>query len=48
MSETKLKVGFIGIGAMGTPMANNLLKARFPLTEYDRNPAKTAGFAVYQ
>lgn len=30
MAETHLRVGFIGIGAMGTPMAENLLKAGFP------------------
>ncbi len=45
MSEKKLKVGFIGIGAMGTPMANNIHKAGFPLTVYDRNPSKITGFA---
>jgi 3-hydroxyisobutyrate dehydrogenase-like beta-hydroxyacid dehydrogenase len=45
MPNEKLRVGFIGIGAMGTPMSNNLLKAGFPLTVYDRNPAQTKGFA---
>ena len=29
------KVGFIGIGVMGKPMARNLVKAGFPLTIYD-------------
>jgi len=41
MSATKLRVGFIGIGAMGTPMSENLLTAGFPLTVYDRLPART-------
>ncbi len=30
-----LKVGFIGIGVMGRPMAQNLLKGGHPLTVYD-------------
>lgn len=29
------KVGFIGLGAMGKPMATNLLKKGFPLTVFD-------------
>ena len=45
MPETKLRVGFIGIGAMGTPMSHNILKAGFPLTVYDRIPARTADLA---
>jgi 3-hydroxyisobutyrate dehydrogenase len=46
MSQTKLRVGFIGIGAMGTPMSLNLLKAGFPLVVYDRVTAKTEAFAA--
>jgi 3-hydroxyisobutyrate dehydrogenase len=34
-------VGFIGVGNMGNPMAGNVLKAGFPLTVYDKNPAAT-------
>ena len=30
-----IRLGFIGIGTMGTPMATNLLKAGFPITVYD-------------
>lgn len=37
----KLKVGFIGLGLMGNPMAKNILKARFPLTVYNRTKSKT-------
>jgi 3-hydroxyisobutyrate dehydrogenase-like beta-hydroxyacid dehydrogenase len=44
MSERKLRVGFIGIGAMGTPMAQHLLEAGFPLTVYDKVPARTAAY----
>ena len=46
MSDAKLRVGFIGIGAMGTPISHNLLKAGFPLTVYDRFPAQTDPFAA--
>ncbi|MBA3477852.1 MAG: 2-hydroxy-3-oxopropionate reductase [Lautropia sp.] len=31
------RVGFIGLGVMGRPMARNLLKANFPLAVYDLN-----------
>jgi len=33
----KQKIGFIGLGAMGKPMAGNLLKAGYLLTVYDIN-----------
>jgi 3-hydroxyisobutyrate dehydrogenase len=46
MSENNIRVGFIGIGAMGNPMAHNILKAGFPLTVYDRNPEKTLEFST--
>jgi len=32
------KIGFIGLGIMGKPMAKNLLKAGYPLTVYDIRP----------
>lgn len=34
-----ISVGFIGVGNMGNPMAGNVLKAGFPFTVFDRNPA---------
>lgn len=37
-----MKIGFIGLGLMGNPMAKNLLKAGFYLTVYNRTAAKTA------
>jgi 3-hydroxyisobutyrate dehydrogenase-like beta-hydroxyacid dehydrogenase len=40
MSTNRLNVGMIGIGAMGTPMSKNLIKAGFPLTVCDRNPGQ--------
>lgn len=40
MNERNLRVGFIGLGIMGGPMARNILKAGFPLTVYNRTAAK--------
>jgi 2-hydroxy-3-oxopropionate reductase len=34
------KIGFIGLGIMGKPMARNLIKAGFPLTVHNRSRAK--------
>ena len=34
------RVGFVGLGIMGKPMARNLLKAGFPLTVHNRSRAK--------
>jgi 3-hydroxyisobutyrate dehydrogenase-like beta-hydroxyacid dehydrogenase len=36
----KANVGFIGLGLMGAPMAHNLLRAGFPVTVWNRTPAK--------
>jgi 2-hydroxy-3-oxopropionate reductase len=33
------RIGFIGLGIMGRPMARNLLAAGFPVTVYSRSPA---------
>ena len=46
MPETKPGVGFIGIGAMGTPMSQHIWEAGFPLTVYDRQPARTESLAA--
>lgn len=35
------RIGFIGLGIMGLPMAKNLQKAGFPLVVYNRTAAKT-------
>jgi 3-hydroxyisobutyrate dehydrogenase len=45
------RIGFIGVGTMGLPMAANLLKKGFAVTAYDRNPtaldaARRAGMAT--
>lgn len=36
----KTRVGFVGLGIMGKPMAGHLLNAGFPLTVYNRTRAK--------
>jgi len=40
------RVGFIGLGRMGTAMAANLSAAGFPLTVHNRSPAPMAAFAA--
>lgn len=35
-----MKIGFIGTGQMGRPMAHNLLKAKHSLRIYARHPEK--------
>jgi 3-hydroxyisobutyrate dehydrogenase len=41
-----LKVGLIGLGIMGAPMARNLLKAGFPVTVATRTAGKAEKFAA--
>ena len=35
-----MKIGFVGLGIMGKPMAKNLLKAGYPVMVYNRTPEK--------
>jgi 3-hydroxyisobutyrate dehydrogenase len=35
------RIGFIGLGTMGAPMARNLLRAGFPLTVFNRTESKS-------
>ena len=37
-----MKIGFIGLGVMGAPMAANIVKAGHELTVYDRSPQAVA------
>jgi 3-hydroxyisobutyrate dehydrogenase-like beta-hydroxyacid dehydrogenase len=37
----KMKIGFVGLGLMGSGMTGNLLSAGFPLLVYDIDPEKT-------
>jgi len=39
------RVGFIGVGVMGTPMAHNLVKKGFDVTLYDEKPGRAAEVA---
>lgn len=41
-------IGFIGIGAMGTPMAGNLVKAGFTVRIFDRDAARAKALAAAQ
>ncbi len=41
----KPKVGFMGLGIMGSAMAANILKAGYPLMVYNRTPAKAEPLA---
>jgi 3-hydroxyisobutyrate dehydrogenase len=45
MSKSAGKIGFIGIGAMGTPMAGHLAKAGLPLIVFDRDAARIKALA---
>lgn len=40
----KLRVGFIGLGLMGNPMAKNIIKNGFDLTVYNRTQSKAQEF----
>jgi 3-hydroxyisobutyrate dehydrogenase len=40
----KLRVGFIGLGTMGWPMAENLVKAGYAVVVYDNNPQRCLQF----
>ena len=38
--ESKLTLGFLGIGIMGTAMVHNLLKSGYDVTVWNRSPDK--------
>lgn len=42
---TDKRIGWIGLGKMGAPMAMNLVAAGFPVTVYNRTAARTAPLA---
>jgi 3-hydroxyisobutyrate dehydrogenase len=41
-----MKVAFVGLGSMGTPMARNLVKAGFDVAGFDTNPRALAALAA--
>ena len=49
MSKTAQKIGWIGVGRMGTPMVERLLKAGHQVTVWNRTRAKAEsnGWRVY-
>jgi 3-hydroxyisobutyrate dehydrogenase len=42
----KPRIGFVGLGNMGRPMAERLLAAGYPLAVADADPARLAGFGI--
>ncbi|HTD90550.1 MAG TPA: NAD(P)-binding domain-containing protein, partial [Burkholderiales bacterium] len=46
MTNTLGKIGFAGIGAMGTPMSTNLIKAGHKLALFDIDPRKATAVAA--
>lgn len=42
MMAASRRVGFVGLGLMGAPMAANVARAGFPLTVFNRSPHKAA------
>lgn len=40
MTDNKLKLGYIGLGIMGAPMAANLIDAGYPMAVWNRTPRK--------
>jgi 3-hydroxyisobutyrate dehydrogenase-like beta-hydroxyacid dehydrogenase len=47
ITQENSKLGFIGIGYMGLPVARRLLEAGFKLTAYDQDPDKAAELIQY-
>lgn len=43
---SKPRVGFVGLGIMGEPMAGHIRKAGYPLTVYNRTRSRTEAFAA--
>lgn len=42
----RLRIGFLGVGLMGAPMARNLLRAGFEVAVWNRTPAKAEALAA--
>ncbi|MBU2117584.1 MAG: NAD(P)-binding domain-containing protein, partial [Alphaproteobacteria bacterium] len=40
-----MKIGFVGLGVMGAPMAGHLVRAGHPVAGFNRSPGKTALWA---
>ncbi len=46
MTDSTATIGFVGIGAMGTPMTTNLVKAGYKLVIYDTDTKRTQALAA--
>src|SRR6202044_3415751 len=46
LRRSVMKVGFIGLGRMGSGMARNLLKGGHDVTVYNRTPERSRALAV--
>ena len=46
MNTNIRKIGFVGIGAMGTPMAGHLADAGYQLAIFDADPARVSAFVA--
>jgi 3-hydroxyisobutyrate dehydrogenase-like beta-hydroxyacid dehydrogenase len=44
-TDTSERIGFLGLGIMGSRMAANIARAGFPLTVWTHTPGKAAGWA---
>src|SRR4051794_15780668 len=44
INMSKPHTAFLGLGTMGSGMARRLIAAGFPLTVFNRNPARSKGF----
>src|ERR1700685_1454161 len=47
ITQEKDRLGFVGIGYMGRPIARRLLEAGFKLTAYDRDQTKAKELVQY-
>src|ERR1700687_6112847 len=47
ITQENVRLGFVGIGYMGRPIARRLLESGFKLTAYDRNRAKAEELIPY-
>src|SRR4029077_20506885 len=47
ITQEKSKLGFVGVGYMGRPIARRLLESGFKLSAYDRNQGKVAELVRY-
>jgi len=46
MTDAKETIGFVGIGAMGTPMAGHLARAGYTVVAYDQDKTRLRAFAA--